>query len=358
MAESTLLFYENRLEELESQHRLLLRKNKRIAFLRLFIFIFGIVLIGFATSWGWMAVIVSAVVFITVFILLVKSHFAASAKILHLENLISINRKEISALSGKFSDFDDGAEYADPDHTYSSDLDIFGEGSVFQFINRTATTIGRTRLALWFKHPFIEPEQILGHQDAINELAQDPVWMQEMLASGYEVQEESGNKNEILSWVNDAPEFQHWKFKLYLAVIPLIAVATIVLIVLQIIPPSFELLYLIIPFGILGKHFKKINLKHNRLSKKSAIINKYSRLLAGFEKRNFKAGKLKEIQSGLISSQGLPSTSIKKLAKILNAFDSRLNWLAWILLNGLLLWDIMQMIRLERWQIQSVQSQK
>ena len=39
-----------------------------------------------------------------------------------------------------------GKEYIDPGHLYTFDLDIFGEHSLFQYINRTSTPVGKEHL--------------------------------------------------------------------------------------------------------------------------------------------------------------------------------------------------------------------
>ena len=44
---------------------------------------------------------------------------------------------------------DGGAEFFDATHDFTADLDIFGEKSLFAYINRTATEAGRRRLADW-----------------------------------------------------------------------------------------------------------------------------------------------------------------------------------------------------------------
>lgn len=42
---------------------------------------------------------------------------------------------------------DTGSEFLHTSHPYNEDLDIFGNRSLFQLINRTATTNGRSVLA-------------------------------------------------------------------------------------------------------------------------------------------------------------------------------------------------------------------
>ena len=44
------------------------------------------------------------------------------------------------------------------------------------------------------------------------------------------------------------------------------------------------------------------------------------------------------------------SKSLKSLSAILNALDNRMNFVSWTIFNGLLLWDILHMRRLENWQ--------
>lgn len=44
----------------------------------------------------------------------------------------------------EFSDI--GEEFIDRNHKFSSDLDIFGKNSLFQWINLTKTTFGRKNL--------------------------------------------------------------------------------------------------------------------------------------------------------------------------------------------------------------------
>ncbi len=54
---------------------------------------------------------------------------------------------EVQALKGNISGFLAGAEFIDPHHPYTHDLDIFGEGSLFQAINRGNTINGKLLMA-------------------------------------------------------------------------------------------------------------------------------------------------------------------------------------------------------------------
>ena len=54
--------------------------------------------------------------------------------------LHKINADSLKRLHGEWNTFnDDGVEFLDDNHIYSQDLDIFGKGSLFQFINTAIT---------------------------------------------------------------------------------------------------------------------------------------------------------------------------------------------------------------------------
>jgi DNA mismatch repair ATPase MutS len=59
---------------------------------------------------------------------------------------------------------------------------------------------------------------------------------------------------------------------------------------------------------------------------------------------------LQKLQGNLSGNTQSATESVRKLSKISAAFDYRLNLLMGIILNIFLLWDLLQLIRLERWK--------
>jgi len=78
---------------------------------------------------------------------------------------------------------DAGHRYADAGHLYSSDLDIFGRGSLFQFLCTPRTAIGRDTLAGWLERP-ADVETIRLRQAAVRELADRVDWREALDAAG------------------------------------------------------------------------------------------------------------------------------------------------------------------------------
>ena len=99
--------------------------------------------------WGGNSILIFAVacVGIAVFLLLSKWQDRFLYKEDICKALIKINNDEIASLGGDFSAFADGKQYTDSSHPFTFDIDVFGAGSLFQMLNRTATQLGSNTLA-------------------------------------------------------------------------------------------------------------------------------------------------------------------------------------------------------------------
>ena len=73
--------------------------------------------------------------------------------------LESLEERNVETTEDVVTDFFD--EYIDSDHSYTYDLDLFGNKSLFHCINRSVTIFGKNRLAQYFKDAFHFKDQIL-----------------------------------------------------------------------------------------------------------------------------------------------------------------------------------------------------
>src|SRR5690606_22819828 len=104
------------------------------------------------------------------FVLLVQWHSKLFRKKTLLENLVSIQTFELAALNGDYAYNSSGSEFIDIHHPYTHDLDIFGEGSVFQYINRSQTHEGKKLMADRLSRKAESIQEISAWQGAILEL--------------------------------------------------------------------------------------------------------------------------------------------------------------------------------------------
>ena len=80
-------------------------------------------------------------------------------------------------------------EFADPSHPWSHDLDIFGRGSLYQYLNRTSTFHGAGLLAGFLTTEPENPEEIVERQGIIGDLMERIGFRQTFTARGTMIKE-------------------------------------------------------------------------------------------------------------------------------------------------------------------------
>lgn len=342
-------------QDLLDNYKQKLKKSKRsartISIIRLAIFMAGAILIYVFSKAGMAGYLIFTIIFgIVAFLILVKYHSRVLYKQKIQRAFIKINEDELKSLSGDFCHYESGKAYISPKHPYSYDIDVFGEGSLFQFLNRTSTYIGKLKLVERLRFPFLTEEKILKYQQAIAEIKGMLQWRQNFQTIGVSHKEKETDKERILQWIKKPTAFQNPLFFILVIIIPLLSLAMIILFSVDLINEKQLLFYFLVPLGISGSFSVKINRTHQEVSKTSAMLSKYGKLLNEIETTHFSSDVLTDFRDALKKDNSPASDEIKRLSVILGALDSRLNVFAWFFLNGILLWDILQMVRLKRWQ--------
>lgn len=167
-------FYKTRIEELSLLSSKLKKRIHFVGSLRLFLLVATIATCYLMPTSSLVSYSVVIVAYAIPFIGLMVYHNKLFNKSTETEILLELNRNELKALDCDFSAFDGAVEERDPSHSYAVDLDLFGEHSLFQAINRTVTAEGRDQLIKWLKQPADSKAEIEERQAAIRELASHP----------------------------------------------------------------------------------------------------------------------------------------------------------------------------------------
>ena len=176
--------------------------DSRIATARGLIFLAGIVLTVLAVqgvcSPGWILLPVLAFVALVVWHgRVLKRLSAARLAVTYYE----LGRKRLD--DEWFGIGPTGDRYQDPNHVYSGDLDLFGNGSLFQLLCRARTRLGEDTLADWLRSP-AAPEEIQQRQQSVKELASELDLREELALLGAEVHDEL-NQNRLREWSVEPP---------------------------------------------------------------------------------------------------------------------------------------------------------
>lgn len=344
-------FYQKRQDSFQEQLNQVSKKLNVLAAIRIIVFILGaIVCFQYYDSNTYLAY--GSLAFgVLVFLVLVKRHDKIKTRKEHLEFLVEVNTDEISALMGDLRPFSNGETFQEADHPYTFDLDIFGNESIFQNINRTGSYLGAARLAVFLTQPIYQKERIILRQNAIEELKEKIDWRQTFQAHGKKYSEDKKAKQQILDWLEEAPLFAGKKWmKGILIVSPIIAIILIVLASIDIVSTNAAFLYCLGQLTFVGLNTKRINQQHNKLSQRIKLFKKYAELLKLIESEEFKSPQLIALKSQLESSGKPASEILDELSSILDRLESRSNVVAAFVFNGLFLRDLRSIISLEEWK--------
>ncbi|MBU3153743.1 hypothetical protein LL037_18260 [Clostridium estertheticum] len=115
--------------------------------------------------------------------------------------LCEINETSIKRLKGGWIHFEDtGEDFIDENHNYSYDLDIFGKGSLFRWINTAYTYIGRQCLKQIFTEKPQNEQKIYDRQSAVKELEQKVYFRQKLELEGKIMLNNKQNPKELFLW--------------------------------------------------------------------------------------------------------------------------------------------------------------
>ncbi len=291
-------------------------------------------------------IIGSIVIGIATFIFLVNRHTDLTYSKNKLEKLIAINQLELDAFDGNISKLSPGAEYIDPSHPFSHDIDLFGKQSFFQYANRTATQAGKDQLAGILTANLTN--DIEKKQEAIKNTAKLAKWRQDFGATALLV-DVNLPIVVIKNWLQNFTPFLPKIMRILPMLVSGISAILLILLFLNMISFNMFLFWFFTGLAITGTQLKKINALYNDASKVKDTFEQYYKLVDKIENTTFDSVLLQEKQQLVISEKEKASETLKQFARILSAFDQRNNMMFGVLANGLMLWDILQSYRIEQW---------
>ncbi|NNE32266.1 MAG: DNA mismatch repair protein MutS [Winogradskyella sp.] len=340
-------FYKSQLELHHKASKHLFKQISILSALRIAVFlltVFGLYLA--IPNWKIAALIV--VSGIVVFLILLTQYTDLKRKRALHKRLIIINEEELRIASGDFHSRYDGKEFQDPGHYYSLDIDLFGKGSFFQYLNRTALKEGAQKLAMLLLANDTDAIEI--KQEAIKALAGKPEWRQHYtgVAQGVEIEHSAAS---IVHWLKSYKPFLNPLKYWFTIGFSISSVLLLGLGIFELISIAFVGYWLLLGLGLTAFYLKRINDVAQHTEKAKDTFKQYALLLKEIEDEQFASELLKE-QQLKITASGLKASSIfSKFSKALDALDNRNNFISAIFGNGLLLWDIRQTYHIEQWII-------
>jgi DNA mismatch repair ATPase MutS len=282
-----------------------------------------------------------AVVLFAGFIVLMRIHSKLSFQKKIKSALVQINKNEITYLERKSIPFENGLEFNDFHHPYAYDLDIFGEHSLFQNLNRTATFIGKKTLAKQLL-TLLPNDEIQKNHQAVQELKEKLNWRQEFLALAKVGQDNETFYKTLLQWrvYNSKPLSKASVVISYL--FPALFVSCIIayLVTSNMVFLTYSSFLFVINLGVLGNFTKRIQMEIAQSENINTIISQYSLLVQKIENESFKSEKLKDLQQKLNFKNQKASAHLQKLAELFSYMETIGNFVTALLFNGTFLFNL------------------
>ncbi|MDR5658378.1 DNA mismatch repair protein [Serpentinicella sp. ANB-PHB4] len=298
------------------------------------------------------------VIFTSIFIYLVVVYRKIKKLLVYGEQILNINRNAFKRLEGTWLDFTDtGEAFKNENHAFSHDLDLFGRGSLFQWINTARTYLGRKKLKTFLTSPCYDHNTLKDRQEALNELGKMRWWRQKYEAEAIQIVEQTSNDNDLLKWLKNNNHNDLYTRSDIIYVFKLLPGLTIISFLLSYgfnhIPRLIPVLLIFIQISLLLIGVKKRNEALKTVYTSQRSIRTYGKMLKHFEKTSFNSKYIKNLKDKIMDNQGLTAyDQLKALEKIADKISNRSNFV-FIPINIIFLWDYQCMIALEKWKLSS-----
>jgi hypothetical protein len=322
------------------------QRHRTIANLRLLVFVIAAILAWLAWWRGaisplWLALPAA------LFVCLVVLHERVLRARRACERAATHYQKALSRLDGQWAgQGETGERFLDHAHPYAEDLDLFGQGSLFELLCTARTRRGEEILAEWLLAP-ADPTVLRARHEALAELGPMLDLREDLAVLGEDVR--SGVHPEALAaWGEAPPLLESRRDRLFAFLIACMVVAAAVLWAAL----GFRDLFfvMIAVDAIFIARFRRVVQRVVEAVEQPAHdLSLLAHVLGRLERERFMAPCLVELRAALDVEGRPPSARIARLNRLLELLDSRDNVVMRIV-GPLLLWTQQLAFAVEAWR--------
>ena len=361
--------YSRRLGQLEHSQRLLKRRDR--------LFIAAKLIVGFITilMGVWLAKyhadqIAFLLLPIAVLVILFLLHERVLISLRQKTSLVANYQRGMARLEDRWSGTGpNGEQYLQqatgslihpaPDaHPYARDLDLFGTGSLYQYLCTARTRIGQDTLAAWLLAPAAVSE-IYARQAAVKELTPKLDFREQLALAATAFDEKrarSGRASESFANWSEATAGPQRTQRLPASILALLWIAAVIL--WQVNPKvnghPFEWVAIVIlasfvTVGFGSRSRAQVVQSAGSIEAATGDLAVLKDVLQTIEQQQFAAPKLQSLQNQLHKQQTPPSRAIARLIKRIDWLASADNWFVKIL-DRFIHWRLLSVIAIEDWR--------
>jgi len=337
--------YKTKYENLSAQHR-------NLSLLRLLV---AIAVIGLCYHYFTMHAPlweIGAAIMLTIgFVIMMKMHQRIGKQRIFMKALQNINEDELAYLTGQKIPFHAGTEFQNDQHAYSSDLDVFGNRSLYQHLNRTNTQMGQQQFADGLLS-IASQQTILERQQAISALEKDIKHRQDFFALGKIANDNKDIYERLIKWSEEKEATVSKPLLVLCYVLPVVLFAAIAMYIFTKDDLYWAIINKLIPVNLLVFFFQMKHIRKAMFSteKINEMLVSYGAMLQHIEQANYEVPALKNIQDKIANTEASAGKALSELGSIFSKLETIQNPFSAFVMNGLALYHIHQLHKLNNWK--------
>jgi hypothetical protein len=239
-----------------------------------------------------------------------------------------------------------GDRFRDATHPYAEDLDLFGQGSLFELLSTARTYVGEETIAQWLLAPS-SPDVVRTRHEAVVELRPELDLREDLALLGEGVPSGEAARG-LAAWASGPP----WRISPWIRPTALfISLFTVITLILWFagFGASPFLLVLIIRQVYTFRLRAPVQRVISGVDEPGRNLALLSAVLKRLEREHFSSQRLTDLRAALDVDGLPPSRQIARLSRLVELLDSRRNFM-FAPFAAILLWPLQCAISIERWR--------
>ncbi|MEW6434263.1 MAG: DNA mismatch repair protein MutS [Myxococcota bacterium] len=270
----------------------------------------------------------------------------AKAKVLK-----ALNERGLARLDGTWHAFPEtGAELLPEGHLYGADLDVVGQGSLFQRLDDTGTKAGERQLADWLLTAAPDAATVKARQDALKELAPKLDFRQALITEARLAGKDKADPSRFIAWAEGPSPLDRIRWAYPIAhVLPVFTIGAGLLSANDVISALPFWVGLAAQVGIVFATRVPLGRMWEALTVGERGFIRFEETFKAIDAERFDAPLLQALKAGL--SEGPPvSERLRAFARLMGFAELRNAGQLHPIINALTLWDILFLFRIDAWR--------
>jgi hypothetical protein len=218
-----------------------------------------------------------------------------------------------------------GERFLEAAHPYARDLDLFGHGSLFEFLSTARTRAGEEALAHWLLHA-AAPEEVRARQEAIAETRDRVAMREQLFTAGIHVR--AGVHPEALAaWGEGKASFTARQSRWLPWLLPVLGAFWLAAIVYWIATRSWDgvVLMTAVNYSVSYALHRRVDASAEAVDKAAADLLVLAEVLEVMEREPCTSERLVRLRAALLTNHIQASAAVRKLKRVYGWLEDRRN---------------------------------